>query len=125
MSQEPLLYRCSLTARIAWCYQTLHAKTPFRTLFHVLAPKMDFSITSGQVPLLYRLHFLLRDLINGDLGPPREAAGHRKEEEGHVGTAEGEDGNTEEGAAGSSLGLSATKHFHYCTQYLPVPYTFA
>jgi hypothetical protein len=104
--QEPLLYRCSLTARIAWCYQTLHAKAPFRTLFHVLAPKMDFSITSGQVPLLYRLHFLLRDLIDGEVGPPRETAKDQEEEEDGT-AAEGgqaDSGNAEEGASASSIG---------------------
>ncbi len=104
--QEPLLYRCSLTARIAWCYQTLHAKAPFRTLFHVLAPKMDFSITSGQVPLLYRLHFLLRDLIDGEVGPPRETARDQEEEEDGT-AAEGgqaDSGDAEEGASASSIG---------------------
>jgi hypothetical protein len=110
--QEPLLYRCSLTARIAWCYQTLHAKAPFRTLFHVLAPKMDFSITSGQVPLLYRLHFLLRDLIDGEVGPPRETARDQEEEEDGT-AAEGgqaDSGDAEEGASASSIGRHLGLH---------------
>jgi hypothetical protein len=111
--QEPLLYRCSLTARIAWCYQTLHAKAPFRTLFHVLAPKMDFSITSGQVPLLYRLHFLLRDLIDGEVGPPRETARDQEEEEEDGTAAEGgqaDSGDAEEGASASSIGRHLRLH---------------
>ncbi len=105
MVQEPLLYRCSLTARIAQCYQTLHSKTPFRTLLHVLAPRMDFSVTSGQVPLLYRLHFLLRDLISGDLGPPRgETVGRPSGGEADTEAAARERDTTEEAAGASSLG---------------------
>jgi hypothetical protein len=64
---------------------------------------MDFSVTSGQVPLLYRLHFLLRDLINGDLAPPRETAKTHEEKAGSEATsADAEDVNDD--GSSSSIG---------------------
>ena len=65
--KDPLLYHCSMTSRISWCYQTLHSKLPFRTLFHLMIQKMDFSVTNRQLVLLYRLYGLFMQLLNGEI----------------------------------------------------------
>ena len=43
--QDPLLYRCSLSMRVGWCYQSLTAKLPYRTVINMFADQMDFSMT--------------------------------------------------------------------------------
>jgi hypothetical protein len=80
---------------------------------------MDFSITSGQVPLLYRLHFLLRDLISGDLAPQSEVVRKLREEQGTEATHE-EGTSPEEGTATTSLGKT---RFLFPTSYLVHTYS--
>ena len=66
--QDPLLYRCSLSVRVGWCYQSLTAKVPFRTVINVLADRMDFSMTGVQVPMVVRLSRLFLAFYYGELG---------------------------------------------------------
>ena len=54
--QDPLLYRCSLEVRAAWCYQSLNSMIPFKTLMNVSADKMEFSTTGTQVAELSVLY---------------------------------------------------------------------
>ena len=81
----------------SWCYQTLHSKSPYRTLVHLMLERMDWSVTSRQLGLLVRLYQLMMQLLQGDLRPDR-AEGTKEPE--HQGTdeadqpADNEDGLT-------------------------------
>ena len=66
--QDPLLYRCSLSIRVGWCYQSLTAKVPFRTVINMLADRMEFSMTGVQVPMVVRLSKLFLAFYYGELG---------------------------------------------------------
>jgi vacuolar protein sorting-associated protein 13B len=47
--EDPILYRCYLSVRISWLYRSLLNNTAYRTLFHLHADKLEFSITNKQV----------------------------------------------------------------------------
>ena len=65
--QDPLLYRCSMSVRLSWCYASLSSKLPFRTVINLLADKMDFSMTGVQVPMVVRLFKLFLAFYYGDI----------------------------------------------------------
>ena len=48
---HPVLHRCSLTARVSWCYPHITSKTPHRMVMSVLAERMEWSLTGVQVIL--------------------------------------------------------------------------
>ncbi|CAB4069793.1 VPS13B [Lepeophtheirus salmonis] len=82
--QEPLLYRCSLKVHVAWIYDSLNAKIPRISRFEIRCPKLEFSITETQMPMLLRLFHLAMALYFGKLNPTdshQSAIGSKEYEE--------------------------------------------
>ena len=76
--QDPLLYRCSMSVRLSWCYTALTSKTPLKTVINLLADKMDFSMTGLQVPMVVRLSKLFLAFYYGDMIPRHEIVERKK-----------------------------------------------
>ena len=101
--QDPLLYRCSMTARLSWCYASLNSKLPFRTVINLLADKMDFSMTGVQVPMVVRLFKLFLAFYYGDILSKQEQE-RRKSRTIVVGGGVGEPDLAQDVDPDSSLG---------------------
>lgn len=65
--QEPLLYRCSLTVRMASTYLNTKGIRASKVHLDLLFPKLDFSLSDQQVPMFIRLAKLALALHMGDL----------------------------------------------------------
>ena len=102
--QDPLLYRCSMSVRLCWCYQAVSAKVPFKTIINLLADKMEFSMTGLQVPMVVRLFKLFLAFYYGDIITKHELERRRskvaEQQEGEEGEGAGHE---EEAGLGSYL----------------------
>ncbi|QQP35289.1 Uncharacterized protein FKW44_023462, partial [Caligus rogercresseyi] len=91
---EPLLYRCSLKVHVAWIYDSLNAKSPRVSRFEMLCPKLEFSVTEIQLPMLLRLFHLGLALYFGKINEGSSATVAAREEDHPLneGQFEGEEG---------------------------------
>lgn len=62
--QEPILYRCSLQARMIRKYNLQTAHLASMTRIDVFTDNIDFKISVQQVPMLIRLYLLMQMLLN-------------------------------------------------------------
>lgn len=65
--QEPLLYRCSMTAHAAWVYDSLTNKVPRITRYDIRSAQMEFSLTDTQLPMFLRIVKLVLALYYGQI----------------------------------------------------------
>ena len=118
--QDPLLYRCSLTVRLAWVYQTITSKTPHRSVINFLADRLDFSMTGLQLPMVARLADLFLAFHYGELGEvggwPGVGEGEGEQQSGLA----GEEGGGGEGGDNSLGGLLWDVGSSLGTALLPV-----